>query len=46
MGGKVKLKDQIIERPKKPDYVIGAPEAILVDVDGTLAINNGHRTWY
>lgn len=46
MGGKVKLKDQIIKRPKKPDHVIGAPEAVLIDLDGTLSINDGHRTWY
>ena len=46
MGGKVKLKDQIIKRPKKPDHVIGAPEVVLIDLGGTLSINDGHRTWY
>jgi predicted kinase len=31
---------------KKVDFVAGLPEAILVDLDGTLAINDGHRGWY
>lgn len=45
------------ELPPVPDLVadaggdlyepdLDAPRAIIVDVDGTVAVNNGHRGWY
>lgn len=46
MSKKIRKQDEIIIRPKPPEYIEGAPEAVLIDLDGTLAINNGHRTWY
>ncbi len=34
--------------PAKPviEYRPGLPDAIITDVDGTTAFNNGHRGWY
>ncbi len=31
---------------KKVERVEGLPSAIICDLDGTLAINNGHRGWF
>lgn len=32
--------------PAKVKYNLMLPSAILVDIDGTMALNNGHRGWF
>ena len=34
------------EEAKKPEYNPELPDCIIVDIDGTLAINDGHRKFY
>lgn len=32
--------------PQPPAYDPGLSDAIIVDIDGTIALNDGHRGWY
>lgn len=45
-SGKVDIAPLVVEAEDKYTPRPGTPRAILVDIDGTIAHNDGHRTFY
>ncbi len=45
-GKKIEHREEYYSLPLKPDFIEGLPTVIIVDIDGTIAFNNGHRDYF
>ena len=45
-GKKIEHREEYYPLSLKPDFIEGLPRVIIVDIDGTIAFNDGHRDYF